>query len=1457
MAPTKPETPSQEPVTQSGRAKREKSDKFGRLAALARLKKSKESGEKNKYKLSEDQDVYDVVNEDEYSEMVRQRQDEDWIVDDNGVGYVEDGREIFDEDLNDDDNYMHNSKGKDKSKKKNPNIHHPDRKPKQNIRNMFISAGNSKKKEKDISVEQDDILSDIMGQIHQPATNLLLGSAKKSASKKKPPTNPFSVSSITPTKPKSKHSLKPRNIIIPADGDDRGEEEEEEDKQPVPKKPRVESFSSEPYRADPVVEVSKPPTTAIGTDILPLEGEQDWNDEKENGGLDQTDMDLSGIDFDDDEEMSVKPTPPVSALPKKPEIPDFESGWATVSKAEGEHVEDDSSSVEIDSSQLPMTTDANGDQVLRFYWFDAYEDPFNKKGVVYLFGKVWYESAKSYVSCCVAVKNIERRIRILPRSTRVNLSTGVESSEAVTLSAVYDEFNEKIAEKYKITTYKSKKVSCKYAFELADVPIKSDYLEVRYSFDLPMLNKDLKGETFSHIFGTTTSGLEILLLDRKMKGPCWLDLKSPQVSHPPVSWCKCEAFVKTMQDISVNKEKLPIPPLVVMTLNLRTLPNSKTRENEIIAAAYLVQKSLGIDKPPPKSEFFQEHQCIISKPADCIFPFQFREKLKKTRKDLRVEIVSSERAVLGLFLAKIHKIDPDVIVGHDVLGFDMDILLHRISVNKIAYWSKVGRLKRSIIPKHTAGKSSVTCGRLLCDVKISSKELVRLKSYDLTELGSQILKQKRIAVDQDHIRDMYSSNDHLIKLIEFTLMDASYILRIMYELNILPLALQITNICGNVLSRTLLGGRAERNEYLLLHAFTEKEFLVPDKQQFKKKVTMPEFDEEEEGDKKPSRKKPSYAGGLVLEPKRGFYDQNILLLDFNSLYPSIIQEYNICFTTVTHRSSGRNNNNNDDDDDDQSIGLPEPGLEPGILPTEIRKLVESRRMVKNLMKGSNVSQEQMMQYDIRQKALKLTANSMYGCLGFSSSRFYAKPLAALVTEKGREILLQSKECVEKMNFEVIYGDTDSIMVKTNSTDYNDSYKMGNTIKTEINKLFRLLEIDIDGIFKSMLLLKKKKYAAINLQKNPDGKIVEVKELKGLDIVRRDWCDLAKDTGNFAVSEILSGRTQDTILENIHMELSRISEAVQNNTFPIEKYIITKQLTKNPEDYPDKKNQSHVLVALRMNGKNGKKLRAGDTVPYIICQDGSTVSYPQRAYHPEELSKEDKLSLDTQYYLAHQVHPVITRLCDPIDGTDAAQIAECLGLNPENYRRVSHQHEANDPLLGLKLSSEEHYRNCDRFTMKCPSCATEITFGEPSFSFDQCPNKTCKTAPKSYISQINNELVINIRRHIKTYYKGYMKCDDSVCAVTMRKMPLAFNRGQPICSVCSQGILRTQYTDTMLYNQLCYYKSLFETESSITPGDIPQSAEWISLRRILHRTVQCYLSKSAYSVVSLTKIFRQQ
>lgn len=137
-------------------------------------------------------------------------------------------------------------------------------------------------------------------------------------------------------------------------------------------------------------------------------------------------------------------------------------------------------------------------------------------------------------------------------------------------------------------------------------------------------------------------------------------------------------------------------------------------------------------------------------------------------------------------------------------------------------------------------------------------------------------------------------------------------MRLLFHFQAVPLTKQLTHIAGNLWSMTLGGGsRANRNEYLLLHEFTQRDYICPDKimkdQQNEEELDEPKEEDEHKEPEEPAhastskqskRRKPKYAGGLVLDPKRGFYDTFILLLDFNSLYPSIIQEYNIDFTTV-------------------------------------------------------------------------------------------------------------------------------------------------------------------------------------------------------------------------------------------------------------------------------------------------------------------------------------------------------------------------------------------------------------------------------------------------------------------------------------------------------------------------------------------------------------------------------
>jgi DNA polymerase alpha subunit A len=224
-------------------------------------------------------------------------------------------------------------------------------------------------------------------------------------------------------------------------------------------------------------------------------------------------------------------------------------------------------------------------------------------------------------------------------------------------------------------------------------------------------------------------------------------------------------------------------------------------------------------------------------------------------------------------------------------------------------------------------------------------------------------------------------------------------------------------------------------------------------------------------------------------------------MDFNSLYPSIIQEFNICFTTVERSDLS--------EDDDKVPEVP-TDQDQGILPRLIATLVSRRREVKKLMKAKDATPDELATWDIKQMALKLTANSMYGCLGYTKSRFYARPLAMLTTYKGREILRKTKDMAEEKALRVIYGDTDSVMINTNVDNIQDALKLGNEFKREINDSYRLLEIDIDNVFRRILLHAKKKYAAINMV-SVDGKYIEKLEVKGLDMRRREYCALSKET----------------------------------------------------------------------------------------------------------------------------------------------------------------------------------------------------------------------------------------------------------------------------------------------------------------------------------------------------------
>ena len=498
----------------------------------------------------------------------------------------------------------------------------------------------------------------------------------------------------------------------------------------------------------------------------------------------------------------------------------------------------------------------------------------------------------------------------------------------------------------------------------------------------------------------------------------------------------------------------------------------------------------------------------------------------------------------------------------------------------------------------------------------------------------------------------------------------------------------------------------------------------------------------------------------------------------------------------------------------------------GILPKLIATLVSRRREVKKLMKDKSATPDQLATWDIKQLALKLTANSMYGCLGYTRSRFYARPLAMLTTFKGREILRSTKDLAESTNLRVIYGDTDSVMINTNMDNMQDALKIGNEFKRSVNERYRLLEIDIDNVFRRILLHAKKKYAAINMV-DIDGKWTEKLEVKGLDMRRREYCALSKETSSKLLSFLLSGEEPDTVVENIHDYLRQLAVNMRAFSIPVHKYTIFQQLGKDPKEYPNAKSMASVQVALRQMAK-GKHVKAKDVMSFIITGDssGSAETAAANAFPLDEVLKADSgLKPDIEYYMHKQILPPVERLCAPISGTNITRLAECLGLDTSKYRMSSASgngtsQEAEIMPLESQIPDEIRFKDSKPLSVRCPSCSHTFEYKGLGILPDvishegfKCPRPECvKVLPNLTVTA---QLEAQIRQHTARYYAAWLVCDDPACGARTRQMSVYGHRclGPKGLGCGCLGRMQFEYTERMMYNQLLYLQSLFEVDKA--------------------------------------------
>ena len=990
---------------------------------------------------------------------------------------------------------------------------------------------------------------------------------------------------------------------------------------------------------------------------------------------------------------------------------------------------------------------------LEMYWIDARELPRSKD--VYFFGKMCRGNTE-WKSCSLRVRNPEHVLFILPRIT---LEDGTENS----FELVVQELTE-LCQKVGIRRRYFKKVERWYAFGKPNVPTeKTTWVKMRYSAmdpSLPLENR--KHKTFTEVFGQHRSCLENLLLKRRIMGPCWLQIDNPISVLPGrrVTYCSEEFEIEGMKQIHTLSSDVhrPSPKLCLCSINLITELNAKRKTNEILGISVLTLRSMDTEQGSKLENTQKVFWTGLRKPEpDSLLPFGLEEPFL-SRKLPSPEIMNNEKTLLENFLSYLLMEDPDIVVGHNFYSFHLDVLLHRLSALKVANWSRLGRLRLHEIPKLQAGvggmaessaaEREVLAGRLCCDTYLIAKEYVKATSYNLGDLAAQLNLSgtgiSNLAGDEENARSeeeqppsrQMSTKDGVFGVVSNCMQKAFYATGLALFLDIIPLTKRMTTLAGNVWSRTMNGARAERIEFLLLHKFYANKFVLPDKPSFRLLQNDAKDNEEDtEAREIGGKRKAKYMGGMVLEPRRGLYTDYVLLLDFNSLYPSIIQEFNICFTTVRHTLSSA-------DSETAIASLPTPDQlicedcarkslqgpckHRNILPKVLKELVDSRREVKKLI-HSVKQEDKRRQLEIRQKALKLTANSMYGCLGFCYSRFYAQFLAELITQQGRDALTQAVELVPRINpnLQVIYGDTDSVMISTGITqDLAAVRAVAQQIKDAVNKSYKTLEIDIDGIFRTMLLVRKKKYAALQVVDFMEKGIKMRREIKGLDVVRREWCALSKNACNFILEAILTENPQEKeTSEMITDYLLKLAERIKNHEISLDDLVVYKSLAKEPKEYQNVADHPHVCVALRMKERN-ESVQVGDLIPYIVCEAETTDSVPsngtklsQRCFHPFEMKENSSIGPDILWYVNTQLFPPVTRLLEHIDGCNLEMVAEAMGLDPKKVVHTSstsaiHIDQEKEKFVQAQryANPEEVFVKASHLSVQCPriKCRSTIT-----------------------------------------------------------------------------------------------------------------------------------------------------
>lgn len=664
-----------------------------------------------------------------------------------------------------------------------------------------------------------------------------------------------------------------------------------------------------------------------------------------------------------------------------------------------------------------------------------------------------------------------------------------------------------------------------------------------------------------------------------------------------------------------------------------------------------------------------------------------------------VRSFDSEKEMLLEWTKFIVTIDPDIITGYNIQNFDFYYLINRAKALKCEAFPYLGRIptiqtqaKKVVLQSQQLGKRDNFDinleGRVLFDLILVLRRDYSLRSYKLNAVSYHFLKDQKEDVHHSVITDLFKGNEQTRRrLAVYCLKDALLPIKLIDKLMCIVNYMEMARVTGVPLGYLLTRGQQIKCISQILREAKKHNYILP---------TIPISQGEE------------FAGATVLEPMTGYYAVPIATLDFASLYPSIIIAHNLCYTTLLSQATITKQKLKLDEDyirTPQGFFFKKPNENhQTIVPQILKNLLSARKAAKEDLKRETDPFRKTI-LDGRQLALKVSANSVYGFTGAQVGKLPCLEISQSVTGFGREMIETTRKAVtEKFNIAngykydsvVIYGDTDSVMVKFGVETVAEAMELGREAAAFVSKHFvSPIKLEFEKVYFPYLLINKKRYAGVYWTK-PEK--YDKMDCKGIETVRRDNCTLVANLIDVCLQKILLDRDPEGAVKHA----KRVISDLLCNRVDISHLIITKELTKTEGDYASK--QAHVELAARMKARDPAGApKLGDRVPYVIIAGAKNQPAYLKAEDPLYVL-ENNIPLDTDYYLENQLKNPLLRIFEPILGPEAKS-----KLMSGDHTRARVQVTSKVGALAMFTKKRNQCLGCrtpltDDTMAVCPSCS---------------------------------------------------------------------------------------------------------------------------------------------------------